>query len=511
MIKRARKAAVSAILLVVVVAIVAAVVSNGGKSALDQYKASLKAKGDKLTFAGLSIGPSTNLEEIASRQLLASNLFSPPASPIYLMIFTGPGRTRLAWRDPLRFSSGVTNPTSGDWADFISKYQKLDPVLALSRQALQHPAPDTGWVWEDTYQNLTNYGRGKTFVSDRILAQALANSTMADLHAGDFDTAFANLQALASFANANKNELTLVHQMIRVAIAGVSLSATWEALQAPGWDEPRLAAIQREWEGVNLIEALERGVAADRAYGAVLFKKLRNSSGPEFDDIISVGFSRGSRTYGTRVPVALQKLWYQGFFPLYYKFTGLNTDESLTFTTETRVLEAIRQLDTNRPWSEVNILQTNLQNEFEKRVGEDRFHQYMVSALIIPNFNKASLTAVRMDTQRRLTIAAIAIKSYQLKNGAAPPNLAALTPDFLASIPIDPMSGKPLCYRLRPAGTFTLYSTGEDGRDDGGDPTPANPKDAPGLWTGRDAVWPTAATTEEQAAAEAAPTTFLKK
>ena len=490
------------IALVVLVALAAfvaiiAVFSHGGKSALGQYKAVLRARGDKLTYAELSIGPSTNLDEVASRLLLASNLFTPPTPPVDLMIFTSPGRARLAWRGSLRISTSATNPTFADWADFVAKFQKLEPVLALSRQALQHPAPDTGWVWEDTYQNVTSFGRGKTFASDRYLAQTLANSVMADLHAGDIDIASANLQALARFARVNKNELTLVHQMIRIAIAGVGLNATWEALPAPRWDEPRLAALQHEWENVNLIEAVERGVAADRADSAVLFKKLRYSSGPEFDNIAGVGLS-------SRVPVALKKIWDQRVFPLYYKLTGINADETLTFTTETSFLDAIRQLDTNRPWSEVNVLQTSLQDEFENRVGQDRFHRYVVSALMVPNFNKASLTAVRMETQRRLTIAAIAIRRYQLKNGAAPPNLTALTPDFIASVPNDPMSGKPLCYRLNVDGTFVLYSTGEDGRDDGGDPAPANPKDAPGLWTGRDAVWPTATTPEEQSAADAA-------
>jgi hypothetical protein len=54
------------------------------------------------------------------------------------------------------------------------------------------------------------------------------------------------------------------------------------------------------------------------------------------------------------------------------------------------------------------------------------------------------------------------------------------------------MSGKSLCYRLKPDGSFLLYSVGEDGKDDGGDPKPAG-GNRYGLWGGRDAVWPMAA------------------
>jgi hypothetical protein len=61
-------------------------------------------------------------------------------------------------------------------------------------------------------------------------------------------------------------------------------------------------------------------------------------------------------------------------------------------------------------------------------------------------------------------------------------------PEFLPALPFDYMSGRPLCYRLNTTG-FLLYSVGEDGRDDGGDPkSPSGTK--LGLWEGRDALWP---------------------
>ena len=99
--------------------------------------------------------------------------------------------------------------------------------------------------------------------------------------------------------------------------------------------------------------------------------------------------------------------------------------------------------------------------------------------------------AVRAETERALTLAAIAVKRYQLRHGAPPPSLEALTPEFLPALPYDPMSGKALCYRLEPNGGFLLYSVGEDGKDDGGDPGAAS-GNTYGLWEGRDAVWPVA-------------------
>ena len=64
------------------------------------------------------------------------------------------------------------------------------------------------------------------------------------------------------------------------------------------------------------------------------------------------------------------------------------------------------------------------------------------------------------------------------------------------------MDGHDLRYRLNPDGTYLLYSVGEDGVDNGGDPTPEKEKRLYFL-NGRDWVWPRPATDEEVQAYEA--------
>jgi hypothetical protein len=92
-----------------------------------------------------------------------------------------------------------------------------------------------------------------------------------------------------------------------------------------------------------------------------------------------------------------------------------------------------------------------------------------------------------------MTLAAIALRRYQLRHGKLPTSLEELVPEFLPAVPYDYMSATPLRYRLKPDGSYVLYSVGEDGKDDGGDPTPT-PGASPGLWGGRDVVWPSPAT-----------------
>jgi hypothetical protein len=161
-----------------------------------------------------------------------------------------------------------------------------------------------------------------------------------------------------------------------------------------------------------------------------------------------------------------------------------------------------RDLKTNRPATEVDLEAKNIITGIDKAIGKDHLHRLLVSAMAIPNFSRAFHESAHAETLRRLAIVAIALKRYELKFGKAPSNLFALAPEFLSAVPIDPMSGKALCYRLNADGTPVLYSAGDDGKDGGGDATPTFAKGKPGLWEGRDAVWPTAASDEEMAKAK---------
>jgi len=54
------------------------------------------------------------------------------------------------------------------------------------------------------------------------------------------------------------------------------------------------------------------------------------------------------------------------------------------------------------------------------------------------------------------------------------------------------MGTNSLSYRLKDERSYVLFSVGEDGKDDHGDPNPQTGTPA-GLWGGRDAVWPSPA------------------
>jgi hypothetical protein len=105
---------------------------------------------------------------------------------------------------------------------------------------------------------------------------------------------------------------------------------------------------------------------------------------------------------------------------------------------------------------------------------------------------------LEFQTQQQMALTVVGIQRYRLRTGRFPSGISDLIPEYLASVPNDFMNGKPLKYQLRPGGKdFLLYSVGEDGKDDSGDPAPKDERTYRQIWNGRDAVWPTAASAAE--------------
>src|SRR5262249_47715700 len=70
----------------------------------------------------------------------------------------------------------------------------------------------------------------------------------------------------------------------------------------------------------------------------------------------------------------------------------------------------------------------------------------------------------------RCALVALAAERHRRQHAAWPQSLADLVPTYLQAVPLDPFDGQPLRFRRTDAGAV-VYSVGEDGRDDGGDPS----------------------------------------
>jgi hypothetical protein len=83
------------------------------------------------------------------------------------------------------------------------------------------------------------------------------------------------------------------------------------------------------------------------------------------------------------------------------------------------------------------------------------------------------VVAARSDALavRRATLVAVAVERYRrAHNEALPADLTTLVPDYLDAVPSDPFGDGPIRY-VRSSTSYTTYSVGSDGIDDGGNLT----------------------------------------
>ncbi len=482
--KLQRALLISGVLIVLFVAIGLLGRRSSPSRLLQAYKTSLLLRGEKLTYASLTAsrapasGTSLSLFSNAAARLRAASLNTRWLDG---RKYVGPGQARALCRENLQ-SPGATNGTrSSSWDGMATELARIDTPMAEVREALKE-APAQSNLGTNVFSRLPN------FIAIRSAAQWLAIATIYELHQGHLDAALQNLEAVAELARLNRDEYTLAAQMIRIAVSGLGVATTWEALQAPGWTEPQLRRMQSVWEQVDLAQALERGMLGSRAQGEELWARIRQPNGGQALATLNTGPLLGGPSMNNKVQTFVSD---HIFLPI-YKVTVMDDDELLYLKIMQESLGSLRSLNAGAAWVTAHreldqaFLPVYQMTNYPARL------RHPLSSIAIPNLLKALDNGARTETERRLAITAIALERFRLAHGRFPLTLEGLAPEYLSAVPVDLMSGRPLCYHLDPGGRPLLYSVGNDGQDNGGDPR-ASQTNQVGLWEGRDAVWPTAA------------------
>ncbi len=95
--------------------------------------------------------------------------------------------------------------------------------------------------------------------------------------------------------------------------------------------------------------------------------------------------------------------------------------------------------------------------------------KHVLSSILMPSLDRALELHYRAVATRRLAAVAIAVRLYEVDHGRRPQTLAALVPEYLAAVPIDPYTDPPVPLRYAPHhDPPVIYSVHNDGHDDGG-------------------------------------------
>ena len=86
----------------------------------------------------------------------------------------------------------------------------------------------------------------------------------------------------------------------------------------------------------------------------------------------------------------------------------------------------------------------------------------------MPAIMGAAKRIAATQTILRSLATACAVERYRMAHGRLPATLENLVPAFLLSVPTDPLTGKPLCYKPSESSSYLIYGTGWDQTDNAG-------------------------------------------
>lgn len=434
------------------------------KAGLAAYKQQMVARGEKLDLKD-HLPPMPKPEENAAPGVIAAlaKLDKTPRPRAAAMVMAASGRARVTWQQ-----AELPDADHADvWPEVFAFVEIQRPMLAEAAAALERPhwnaAVDYARMFEGT--GIAHLG------SLRALGMAQTEAMLADLHFDRTAEAYTNLLAQTRLVQ-RLNERLIISQLVRYALATVAVSATWEALQKPGWTDAQLAELQLTWERMELLKDLLAACELERCGVSDWFSKYRREPGKLRESLAmmsSGSISPPSSLWGelwdqlctdpSKAADTAQEIWRLGTWLAWNSYA----DERHGYAT-------------SQPWLELDRAAVRAPNAFAAstriealtKLAQPAPEAYLVSHGFPGVTHSYRRRLANLETARRLVVTVLALERHRLRHGSYPESLAALVPSFLSAVPVDFQDAQPLRYRREADGLFRLWSVGENGTDEGG-------------------------------------------
>ena len=444
------------------------------KLVVERYKAELRAKGEKMELAEV-IPPRIPPEQNSAAQFFAAtDLFSTNGNVLatnypFAMRGVTPGKAQIAWREPSIRDVGMTN----SWEELETALKENTEAFTKLVAITNSPQFDFGLKYEQRFEmRITN------LVAEKKAVQKLSSKTINDLRFGKNGAAAANIHTMLGIVEGTRDERTAISQLVRIAIAQIACATTWEFLQSTNVTESQLAGLQADWSRPEFIQAMVNVLPIEREGGMTAAATWRNSNAEMqryFDLSKKAGESLG---HFAEEETVWDKAKNHGQVFL-WRYWWSYTDELRCLKGYQVLMDTMRLSATNGAFQEalakqsaaldrlgILYLNSSLDSLFS---GKTDFHSMLSESIV--TLVCLSSKVMRVEVARQVVITALALKRFQLQHGGFPADLNALAPKFISTVPRDPVDGQPLRYRRNTDGTFLLYSIGENGKDDGGNPS----------------------------------------
>ena len=270
----------------------------------------------------------------------------------------------------------------------------------------------------------------------RELARLLSIRSLLFALDGDSAGTMKQLLGICDLAESLEQEPVLISQLVRIAIYGIGLAATEQAMNRVEFTVDELKTLQARFAESESSPAFVNGFIGERCmWNAIESIGIDNS-------LLGSGFD-------------MQEAWYG----LVYRPLGLlDWEGARYYTLFEQVIEA-----TALPIEEQIAAAEAAGNWIEQSTGPAA-----LAAILLPSVARAVEADVRNRTHLNTAIVAVAAARYHRDKGEYPASINALVPAYLDAVPIDPMDAQPMRYRTFDQG-FVVYSVARNRTDENGE------------------------------------------
>ena len=285
----------------------------------------------------------------------------------------------------------------------------------------------------------------------KSMAVQLRTRAAARVAAGDTAGAAEDIDTMFRLAELTGEDPTLIGYLVRVAIQNIASGAFWDGTSQHAWSEAQLVAFQQRFAALKQRDALVQAFRGERLFGKTTFELMRQG---RLDPEMLGAMDSGRDGF---IGAVMPKAW-------------LLQNQAYHSRVMDQVVDALQRSDPERGiGAKGSAWETERIDGWLVDTTRQRYHPYRIfTHMLLPALAQVHAKADRSLTTARLAMAVAALERHRLANGGYPKALADLVPRFLPTVPLDPMDGQPLRYRLNADGSFTLYGVGPNHADDNG-------------------------------------------
>lgn len=277
-------------------------------------------------------------------------------------------------------------------------------------------------------------------------SKVLQGGALAELATSRPDSAFQDVQTLLALANAAGSTPMVISLLVETSILGQASQVISDGLERYAWTDAQLADLSSELSSIDLMARLSDVLRGERSC-------IIQLDGSRTDMVTLQGLpDTGILRLQNAALRAACAIWPTGWF---------NEDKAGYIGTIQRYINAVKQ---------PKELTSTLAEIEAARTGSSIWNKIRnpLSYTMLPAILGVAKTIAATQTILGSLATACAVERYRMAHGRLPATLENLVPAFLPSVPADPLTGKPLCFKPSESRSYLIYGTGWDQADNAG-------------------------------------------